>query len=147
MGDALRNVRKYFPEVTKVQDAKEPIGVIVTNADNRSAKVKNHQACAMAVACKRGRRPDGVIVSINRAYVIKGNLATRYRLTESASREVVSFDREAGFAPGEYTLMPPEPSRKLGAITGGNGQKTGTGKPVIRKHVTTGIRTVLGSRV
>jgi hypothetical protein len=143
---ALRTVQKYFPGVTKVQDAKESIGVTVTMADNRSAKVKNHQACAMAVACKRGQHADGVIVSLNRAYIIKGNVATRYALPESAAREVVSFDREAGFAPGEYTMVPTSPSRRLGSISGGSGQKTGTGKPIVHKHLTSGIRTVLGSK-
>ena len=146
MADALSNVQKYFPNVESVEDAKEPITVEVTKQDNRSAKVKNHQACAMAVACKRLTKADGVIVSVMTAYVINGTKATRYTLPESVSREVVSFDREAGFDPGVYQMIPPCPTRKLGAIVGGNTGRTGTGKKKVQ-HVTGGIRTVLGSKL
>lgn len=146
MSSALQNVQKYFPGVESVVDAKEPITVEVTKQDNKSAKVKNHQACAMAVACKRTMKADGVIVSVSTAYVINGTTATRYRIPESVSREVISFDREAGFDPGLYSLAVCEPTSKLGASRGGNTGRTGTGNKKKTKHQTGGIRTVLGSK-
>lgn len=145
MSEALKIVQEYFPEVKRVVDAKEPIVVEVTPADTRSAKVRNHQACAMAVACKRAEGADGVIVSMSMAYVINGPLATRYRLPQSVIREVVSFDREAGFDLGEYQLSPPVPTGKLGAVRGSNGKHTGEKKKIKRVHHTGGVRTVLGS--
>jgi hypothetical protein len=90
-------------------------------------------------------KADGVIVAVTKAYVIIGNRATRYALPESVSREVVSFDREAGFAPGVYMMRPPKPTDKLGAVAG-SGRKSGTGKKARFIHHTTGIR-VLGSEV
>lgn len=144
MAAALRIVQQFFPEVKWVNDAKEPIVVQVTKQDNNSAKVKNHKACAMAVACKRSEKAEGVIVSMTMAYVINGTVATRYRLPQSVSREVVSFDRAAGFDPGEYQMSVPVPSGKLGAVRGTGGRRTGEKKKIKRIHYTGGVRTVLG---
>lgn len=146
MKNALSIVNKFFPEVTSITDANKTIQIEVVLADNKNAKVRNHQACAMAIACKRAMKADGVIVAMTKCYVIIGKKATRYALPESVSREVVSFDREAGFAPGVYQMRPPKPTDKLGAVMGGNRKKTGTGKPAKFHHYTTGIR-VLGSEV
>jgi len=148
MSDALSIVKEFFPNVLTVKDAKEPITVQVTKGDNNSAKVRDHKACAMAVACKRAEHADGVIVSVMTAYVIKGTTATRYHLPNSVSREVVSFDRHAGFAPGEYQMSPPSPTARMGAISGGNNHANPpTGKKQPKKHKTVGIRTVLGSKL
>jgi hypothetical protein len=146
MPTALGIVKQFFPQVEDVKDAKHPLLVEVTKNDNKSAKVRDHKACAMAVACKRAEKADGVIVSVMTAYVIKGNTATRYRLPQSVSREVVSFDREAGFEPGEYTMSPPVPTSRLGSMRG-TGVHTGTGKKITRVHRTSRIRTVLGTRL
>jgi hypothetical protein len=145
---ALAAVRKFFPNVTHVEDASESIDVTVTVADDKASKRMEHDTCAMAVACKREQKVDGVIISRKTAYLIKGKTATRYELPESVSREVVSFDRGAGFAPGDYSMRPPSGSRKLGALSGGVGgdRHRGTGKPVRRVHKTDGIRAVLGSK-
>lgn len=144
--DALNIVKEYFPKVTSVEDAKTSITVEVTKQDSNSAQVRNHKACAMAVACKRKLHADGVIVSIKTMYVIIGTKALRYCLPERVSREVVSFDRQGGFAQGEYFAHPPSKGHKLGGMKGGN-SKTGKGKKMTRKYLTTGIRTVLGTKL
>lgn len=145
--NALQIVQEYFPNVNQVQDAKQSITVEVTKRDNESAQVRNHKTCAMAVACKRKTHADGVIVSVATMYVVEGKKAIRYKLPERVSREVISFDRNGGFASGEYTANPPSNDQKLGVGRGGNGPKTGKGKKLSRKHLTTGIRTVLGSKL
>jgi len=146
---ALKIVKTYFPNVTKVKDGEKDIRIEVTAQDNANSRVRDHNACAMAVACKRELELRGVIVAVKVVYLIKGNEATRYFLAESASREVVSFDREAGFAPGTYQLKAPSEAKLLGTHYGGgkNGAK-GTGKGAKRqfRHRTTGIRTALGSK-
>lgn len=152
---ALRNVQKYFPEVTQVEDADKSVILDVTKGDVAKAERRAHKTCAMAVACKRALEADGVIISVKTAYVIKGKKAQRYRLPESVSREIVSYDRDSQFAPGEYHLSKPEPSTRLGAVRKGrpkgkwgNGNGGSTGGSLLPKHVrvhrTTGIRTVLG---
>jgi CheY-specific phosphatase CheX len=90
MPTALRIVKKFFPEVTDVEDAEKSQVIEVT--------------CAMAVACKRKYNLDGVIISVKTAYLIKGKKAKRFSLPESVSREIVSFDRDSGFAAGQYRL-------------------------------------------
>lgn len=145
MPTALSVVRKFFPGVTIIEDADECIDIEVTKADDKQAKQKDHKTCAMAVACKRKFGLDGVLVSINTAYLVKGRIAKRYQLPASVSREIVSFDRNAGFAPGRYQLSKVSESRKLGHKPRGrkHGEKAGAHKEFI--HHTAGIRVVLNS--
>lgn len=146
MASALQVVQEFFPDVRSVVDADEPSIVEVTKRDSDSAAVRNHKACAMAVACKRKMAADGVIVSVSTAYVVRGKKAVRYHLPERVSREVVSFDRNGGFAPGEYALNVPDKSNRIGHMNGGSKRTNGKGKKV-KHHHTTGIRTVLGSKL
>jgi hypothetical protein len=145
MPTALAIVRKFFPEVSTVEDGRRKVRVEVTKKDGNSAAVRNHKACAMAVACKRSMNLDGVVISVNRAYLIKGDTAVRYALPESVSREVVSFDRNGGFAPGEYELRkPPEQVKSIAPKRKRHGEKNGYKAKFA--HHTDGIRTALGSK-
>jgi hypothetical protein len=138
---ALTNVRKFFPNVKTVKNATGPVTIEVTPRDVANSKRKRHSECAMATACKRAMHLDGVIVSIHTAFLIKGEVATRYKVSSPVSREVVSYDRGSGFAPGEYRLHVPHYR---------NGKARGPHKTAGRKrkayHLTTGIRTILGSQ-
>lgn len=148
MATAVKIVRQFFPKVTEVKDARKSIWVEVTAKDSASANVKDHKSCAMAVACKRMQAADGVIVSMATAYVVKGRNAIRYKIPDSVSREIVSFDRKAGFTPGMYQLSAPSPSSRLGGSQQRGSQKhSGKGRKVPRRHHTDGIRTVLGTQV
>lgn len=100
MPSALEIVRGYFPGVKEVNDAKKGVEIEVTRPDVSNAERRSHRTCAMAVACKRKMDLDGVIISVKTAYLIKGNKATRYKVPESVSREVVSFDRGSQFESG-----------------------------------------------
>jgi hypothetical protein len=90
---ALLVVQKYFPEVKSVQDATANVSVEVTREDDMIATKKSHKSCAMAVACKRKLKLNGVIVSVKTAYMIKGERALRFHLPEHTSIEVVSFSQ------------------------------------------------------
>ncbi len=96
---ALSIVKKYFPKVNRVIDADDRIIVEVTDADSKSKAVRDHNACAMAVACKRKMHADGVIIAVSTAYIVKGKKAIRYKVPESVAREIVSFDRDSYFEP------------------------------------------------
>ncbi len=142
-GRAMLVVHKYFPNVRKVNDANKSIDIEVTSKDVSKAARKDHVECAMAVACKRARSVDGVIISRSIAYLIKGSVATRYILPPSVSREVVAFDRGVDFEPGSYSLSAVNGTARLGFDTG---SRTSTGNgPKQSRHWTTNIRTVLGS--
>jgi hypothetical protein len=148
---ALSIVNKYFPEVTEVEDAEDAITVEVTKHDESVATRKAHKTCAMAVAAKREMHLDGVIISVKTAYMVKGKKAIRFSVPEHVSREVVSFDRGAGFQPGKYKLIPNP--RKLGEgidHRAGSSERNDEGGHSKSKAVhlpTQNIRTVLGSSV
>lgn len=144
---ALKTVQKFFPGVRKVVDADRGAKIEVMPTDANPRAQKNHEDCALAVACKRQMNLDGVIISRSKAYLVKGRVARRFNLSPSASREVVSFDRGAGFAPGEYLLSPISPAGKLGTRTGsGRDRSTGTGPNKRFRHLTANVRTVLGGQ-
>jgi hypothetical protein len=145
---AINIVQKYFPEVLKVMDAKANVKVEVTKHDDTVATRKAHKTCAMAVACKREMKLDGVIISVGTAYLVKGKKAIRFKMPERASREIVSFDRGSGFATGSYELRKPSKHEQIGAEHGEAPSSTGPHTSKRRTHLlTTGIRTVLGSEV
>ena len=151
MQGALKIVQKFFPAVSKVTDATKNSLIEVTAKDAASKAVRDHGACVMAVACKRKLKLDGVIIARSVAYLIKDGEATRYNLPPSVSREIVSFDRGAGFEVGKYELSKIQPTQKLGARSRRpddrqNHQAQGKKKPAKFKHVTTNIRTVLGGQ-
>jgi len=142
-------VQAFFPKVVKVKDAYEILKVTVTDADNKSSLVKDHNACAMAVACKHKTKADGVIISVTSAYIIKGDEATRYKLPGSVSREVVSFDRKAGFMPGDYQLVPFSEGQHIGMPHSGENKAAGSHSGNLKKrfiHRTEGVRAALGSK-
>lgn len=144
--DVLSLVRKFYPGVNHVEDAKKSITIEVTNRDNKAATVKNHKSCAMAVACKRKLHADGVIISMSRAYVIKGDRALRYDVPGSVAREIVSFDRNGEFEPGEYALNRPGVGHQLGY--GGSGPHKRKGKkPGKFNHITGKVRISLNSKM
>lgn len=111
---ALGMVKKIFPDVEKVKDAKRKVEITLRPQDNRYAIPQRADRCAMARACKRELGLDGALVSTAVAYLVKGKQATRYAVPERVSREIVSFDRNHEFAPGTYRLIPPETGQGIG---------------------------------
>lgn len=145
--DAVKIVQRFFPGVTTVVDAVKSATIEVSAADSTKKGVKNHAECALAVACKKKFNLDGVIISRSTAYLVKGKKARRFQIPPGTAREVVSFDRGAGFEPGKYVLSPVSPDRRLGRRIGSNrDEATGNGKPKPFRHVTANIRTVLGGQ-
>ena len=146
MGLSLNIVKKFFPQVTSVVDATRKARIEVTQKDVSSKAVKDHNACAMAVACKRKFNLDGVIISRSIAYLIKGKQARRFKLPMSISREIVAFDRGAGFEPGVYEFG--KPNEKLGSRVGRklDPNRDRSGKNKRFRHLTTNVRHVLGGQ-
>jgi hypothetical protein len=144
---SLAICRHFFPQVTRVVDAEKPELVDVTPHDADHADVKSHLTCALAIACKRFFKADGVIIALTISYIVKGKTATRFFNTGTISREITSFDRKAGFDVGLYNLVPPSPAHRFGAPrkSGRSGAHTGRGfLPKRFRHYTKGVRTSLG---
>jgi hypothetical protein len=131
--NALGRVRKYFPHVNKVIDARRTVNVSVTKVDSKLGRQKNPADCALAKACVR-HGADGAIINIGYSYVIKGEVATRYKTSVAVGREITSFDRHHDFAAGrDYKLCKPCPSSRLGYHEGEKrrgGRATGKKKPL-----------------
>lgn len=139
---SLDIVRKFYPQVTSVKQATKNLRIRVTRADAKTGGIKDHQACAMARACRRALMMDGAVVSLGTAYLIKGQVATRYQVPHAISREIVSFDRGSGFEPGLYTLHKPQERKHRDSKTRRSGP---SGQKVRAKHITSNVRTALGA--
>jgi hypothetical protein len=136
---ALGIVRKYHPQVNRIVEAKKPIQIEVTARDCRNGKSGKASSCAMARACER--EFDGAIIAMSTAYIIKGDVATRYKVPQSVAREIVSFDRSHKFEPGTYSLV--KSGFKLGdkqSTTSKLPKAKQYGKQKRRNHKTAGIR-------
>lgn len=137
---ALGIVKRYFPNVKKVIDATESIDVRVTKRDCDSASSKMPEECAMAKAVKRHH--SGAIISNATSYVIDGDVATRYKTPMSVTKEIVSFDRNHTFEPGDYSLRAPAPTERLGPRIRPQHTKNRNNKRRRVYHMTEGIRTI-----
>lgn len=151
MASALSIVQHRFPQVTKVVDAPLSLWLDVEPGDLKKSKSKDHENCALAAACKRKYKPDGVMVSLSTAYVIKGHTATRYHVPPYAQREIVSFDRHSDFEPGTYELKAPPVTDHLQkrAKSRGLGGSHGPANKGLQKrfrHKTKGVRAALTTK-
>lgn len=141
---SLTLIRRYFPAVEKLNDATKGAVIEVTNADSNGAELKNPALCAFAKACYRSFDADAVIIGLTTCYIVKGKIATRYKNTETISREIISFDRKAGFTAGLYLISPFSPCSRLGVYMARKTHPRTGGKDRRRfRHVTTRVR-VLG---
>jgi hypothetical protein len=140
MANALQIVQKYYPKVTQVKDATKSLEIEVEMRDIKSSSVRNHKECALAHACRRQENVDGVIISVSSAYVVRSNIAYRYQVTEAASREIVSFDRDSAFMPGIYKLSRPYPTNRIGVGRVSTNTRVSTRNKLRRRHITEGIR-------
>lgn len=146
---ALGVVKKFFPDVKSVEDAVKRQVVQVRANDAKLRGKKKHDECALAEACKRSFAVDGVIISRSMAYLVKGKKAVRFKLPDSVSREIVSFDRGAGFQPGVYALEAIPPSSRMDYRAKRDDlrdDRDRTNKGKAKRHITTNVRSVLGGQ-
>lgn len=107
-------LHEHFPDVKSVVDATEHVAVHVTRGDCANAKSGKPAECAMARAFQRQHHADGAIIGMGSSYLIVGDKAVRFKTPQSVAREIVSFDRKAGFLPGAYSLYPVPTTARLG---------------------------------
>ncbi len=115
---ALAQIRKHFPQVLRVRDAKATITVQVKPIDTKTGRKKDPAGCALVKACKRENIADGAIIGVGNSWLISGTTAIRYKTSTAVGREIVSFDRHGEFAAGaDYKLSKIAPSMRLGKRT------------------------------
>lgn len=142
---APRSIRRAFPQVEHVIDAKRPVIVHVTDKDCKGAEPLNPTECALAKATKREFKVDAVVIGLSTSYLIKGKKAIRFVTGQAIAREIVSFDRHSDFQPGEYRLVPKSPGssfeyhREYGKKRN-SGVKKGKHSPKRKYHKTAKVR-------
>ena len=136
-----RSLKRQFPKLKKVFDAKRPVHVTVSDKDAKNGKQGDAQNCAMARAMCREFKADVAIIGMSYSYVINGDTAVRYKTPNTVSREITSFDRNHDFRPGDYRLSPIAPSQRLGK-GGGQGPHKPTHDHKAKRHIakTVGVR-------
>lgn len=138
----LSVVNKYYPHVTTVIEAPQPLRVEVVAGDGLGGRGK-HEFCALAQACKRLPHVDYALISRSVAYLISSNTAFRYLIGPAIQRELISFDRGAGFTPGVYELKAVPRYKQLGYEPHArSGKKHKNSKKKFR-HITVNVRPVL----
>lgn len=100
-----------------VVDATKPLTISVLKEDVKGARKNDPGNCAAARAGKREQHKE-VRVFLTRTYIKENKKWVRYQTPESASREIIAFDRGSEFCTGKYTLRPATESNKLGAHRG-----------------------------
>jgi hypothetical protein len=109
-----RSIRAKFPDAKYVMDATDSVQIHVTQADQKEAKPQDPYDCAMARACVREFKADGVAIGISFSYILKGDTLYRYVTPHTVSREIISFDRHQDFSTGSYRLSKVPPGSRLG---------------------------------
>jgi hypothetical protein len=124
-----------------VIDAKEPLEFTVTKRDARVGGIQAPDSCAMALACKREHHSKDVRIHLNFSYVLEKDHWVRYRTPACVTREIIAFDRGGTFDPGEYMLLVPYKSCRIGLV---KGPRKRLNKRVSSKrymHITANVRT------
>jgi hypothetical protein len=140
MPTSVQIVKTKFPNVEYVKNAERGVSVQVRREDTQGARARDHADCVFARACVRELHAEGALVSVGVVYVIKGDTAIRYHTPQALSRELVSFDRGAGFSVGEY-LLNAAPERAARGTRKKRVRKQGRlaqNRPPV--HMTSGIR-------
>ena len=131
-----------------VFDAKEPISFAVTQRDIDRGGIKEPDSCAIALACKRKAHTKDARIHLTYSYLLEKDHWLRYRTPACISREIVAFDRGGSFEPGEYTLLVPFKSDRIGLRVRPRGRHYN--RRILQRsvHITANVRTrpILGSR-
>lgn len=138
---ALSIVHKYAPHVKRVIDGGKYLNIKISARDCRYGKCGSVNNCAIAKACKRTY--DDAIISKKIAYLIEGTTAYRFFIPSSLRRQIVLFDRDNTFTPGQYELLPPRFTQKLEAVRTASKKQRSEDKTAIRNnHRAEGIRSL-----
>jgi hypothetical protein len=88
-------------------DAEESLIIEVRKADVSRGDPKSPGDCALARACKREQKEEGVIAAYffrSCAWLEYADKMVRYTLPSSVQKEIVAFDRGTKFVPGTYQI-------------------------------------------
>lgn len=132
---ALRRLRKFWPNVNKIVEARQPLLISVEEEDSKQGRKKDPAGCALVRACQRLKIAEHALIGIGNSYLIKGNVATRYKTSGAVGREITSFDRHHDFATGrDYRLSAISPKSTLGEMIKSNHKRTEERREYFKKR-------------
>jgi hypothetical protein len=132
-----------------VIDAAAPMNILISKADVVGAKAGNPEQCAAARAINR-EQPSIVAAHVyrSRVFVEYRDRVVRFLTPARLRQETISFDRgtPGSFIEGEYTILPPYESAKLGAPPR-PGRPGGKNRTPIERHDVKGARKNAGNHL
>lgn len=101
-------------------DAKHSLKLEISPNDIAKADPKQPADCAVARSIRRTTHCKEVRVHLGRIYV-RSNASNwqRYLTPKPMRNEIIAFDRGGTFEPAKFTLLAPQPSKRLGKRQGG----------------------------
>lgn len=124
-----------------LRDATEPLILIVTPSDIKSATRKNETTCAAANALCRQERFRQARVNKTKTYVQhRDGTWERYITPGALHTEILIYDRGGRMEPGEFKLMPPKGCQRLGFHPKPRGKLGKTGKLPATMHTIEHVR-------
>jgi hypothetical protein len=108
-----------------IVNAKRRKLITITEKDVARSTRKAAGDCAAAKACCRLPGIQAARVHISTTYLFNGVHWMRYRTPMIVGREIVAFDRDGRFSPGEYYLSPIQPSHQARGERQGTAGKSG----------------------
>jgi hypothetical protein len=120
----------------KVVDTTKKLTLHIERCDIDPAKEAKPSACAAARALMRENEIMSARVHVSCVYLEYPRRWVRYKTPTALRDQIILFDTGSReFEPGEYTLLVPTPTKRLGQRHDAKkGQKTGT-----RRHIRTRI--------
>lgn len=130
-----------------IVNAKKPLVLHITKGDLRSAEQnrKDPNWCVIACAARREFGADDVKIHLSRIYIRRGQKWQRFVTSKALRSEIIAFDRGGTFAPGEFWLSPPPPSKQRGGQQG-SAKPPSYMRPRNPRHNTEDVRPWAGSR-
>lgn len=125
-----------------VVDAKRPLLLSISPLDVKRGKTKKPEACAAALALRREAHCKTARVHLGRTYVETPKAWVRYQTPRSVRTEIISFDRGASFAPGDYTFSPLAPTQLLGQRRGSKKSDNNKSHKTRPRHHVAGVREI-----
>ena len=112
-----------------IMDATQPLELSIVHADVKGAKEMDPTNCGAARAIIRQEHVKAARVYRSVIFVEFKDRVERYQTPARLRQETISFDRGAGgqFLEGDYKLLPPCDSHRLGARSQRNRTKSSGG--------------------
>jgi len=122
-----------------VRDATANTVITIQPRDISHGKRNKPGECPAARACCRGLGATKALIYRTKTFLRNGKEWVRYNTPQSLRTELVAFDRGGRMMPGDFIILAPKGSQRLGRHKP-TGPKRRSGKPRRKWHLTESVR-------